>query len=183
MCSRSPRRVASALTTRLPLWDTSATWPGCRRRQRVAPQRRARVERDQPVAVRPADRQRVPPPRPPLSASSSAAPAGVSPNPARVHHGAAAPDRARLLDDRRHARRRDRDHHRVRRPRQLGQRRKARHARATDERRGLTPQTSPSKPSRRRLSSVSRRVRLRPLAGADHDRRSTAGCRQRGRSR
>ena len=28
VCSRSPRRVASALTTRLPLWDTSATWPG-----------------------------------------------------------------------------------------------------------------------------------------------------------
>ena len=29
VCSRSPRRVASALTTRLPLCETSATWPGC----------------------------------------------------------------------------------------------------------------------------------------------------------
>ena len=28
VCSRNPRRVASALTTRLPLWDTSATCPG-----------------------------------------------------------------------------------------------------------------------------------------------------------
>ena len=39
---RSPRRVASALTTRLPLWETSATWPGGAGDERVAPQRRAR---------------------------------------------------------------------------------------------------------------------------------------------
>ena len=57
---RSPRRVASALTTRLPLCEISPTCPGSIAVQRIAPQRRAGVERDEAVAVRAADGERVP---------------------------------------------------------------------------------------------------------------------------
>ena len=55
----SPRRVASALTATLPLWDTSATRPGSSGTQRVAPQRRALVQRHDAVAVGAAHRQPV----------------------------------------------------------------------------------------------------------------------------
>ena len=52
---RSPRRVASALTTRLPLCEISPTCPGSIAVERVPPERGARVERDEPVAVGAAD--------------------------------------------------------------------------------------------------------------------------------
>ena len=81
VCRRRPRRAASALTATLPLWEMTATWPGSRRHERVAPQRRAIVQRDDPVAVGPADRQVVAA-RPRRSASCSRAPPGVSPKPA-----------------------------------------------------------------------------------------------------
>ena len=57
VCRRRPRRAASALTATLPLCEMTATWPASRRHERVAPQRRAVVEGDDPVAVGPAHRQ------------------------------------------------------------------------------------------------------------------------------
>ena len=94
-------------------------------RQRVAPQRRPRVQRDQPVAVRPADRQREAVRRRAqllleLDAHGALAEAGA------VDHRAAASQPPRFLDDRRNRGRRDRDDDRVRRRREIGQRRKAR---------------------------------------------------------
>ena len=76
--SRRPRRVASALTTRLPLWRDEPDVPRLDRVQRVAPQRRPRVERDQPVAVRAADGERVAEGRRARSSASSAAPSAAS---------------------------------------------------------------------------------------------------------
>ena len=96
-----------------------------RRRQRVAPQRRARVERDQPVAVRPADRQR-PPHRRVAQGRLERGALGRLPEAGAVDDRPAAAEATRLIDDRGHARRRDRDDDRVRRGREVGQRRKAR---------------------------------------------------------
>ena len=80
VCSPSPRREARALTATLPLCEITATGPGSRGADRVAPQRDAVGQRDDPVAVRartPACR-----PRPPRARACSAAPPRASANPA-----------------------------------------------------------------------------------------------------
>ena len=72
----------SALTATLPLCETSATWPGLSRHERVAPERRAVVAARRSRcrwARTPAGRGGAPRRR---SAACSAAPSGVSPKPA-----------------------------------------------------------------------------------------------------
>ena len=121
--------------------------PRLRRGERVAPQRRARVQRDQPVAVRPADRQRVAP--------RGLAELELQRQPVRA---------SRRTRRRRRPRRRSRARRPPRSPparRPPGSRPRPRPARpggrsATGStagrrpptRRGLTPHTSPVKPSR-----------------------------------
>ena len=53
-----PRRELSALTATLPLWEIIATGPAGQGLDRVAPDRRVVCERDDSVAVRPADGKR-----------------------------------------------------------------------------------------------------------------------------
>ena len=153
VCRRSPRRVASALTTRLPLWETSATWPGCGAAS-ASPHSAAReCSEISPSQFGPQTGSECRP----AAASQlrlERGPAGRLAEARAEHDRAAAAEPARLLDDRGHARRRDRDDDRVGRRREVGQRREARPP-VHDDRRGLTPHTSPSKPSRSRLSSVS----------------------------
>ena len=98
VCRRSPRRVASALTTRLPLWETSATCPGSGAAS-ASPHSAAReCSEISPSQFGPQTGSDVPPrgggaarlraPRPPATRRS----------PAREDHRAAAAERARLLD-------------------------------------------------------------------------------------
>ena len=168
VCRRSPRRVASALTTRLPLWETSATCPGsgaasasphiaAREWSEISPSQfgpqtgsecRARglaqrvLERDA--------RRRLAEPR-------------------GEDHGAAAPERARLLDDRRHARPPGSRPRPRPAPREIGQRRKARHA--VDGRPARID--APDLPSKPRRCRFEQRLRSRSPA------RSRAPPRQR----
>ena len=120
MCRRRPRRVASALTARLPLWLTSATAPGRLRAQRVAPQRDALVQAHHPVAVGPDHRQAVAHRRgdePVLERGRAAL------GEARAEHDrAAAAGRAGLVDHGGHAGGGDRHDDRVGRVRQVGER-------------------------------------------------------------
>ncbi len=150
--NRSPRPSASALTATFPLWEISATRPAARGDERVAPQRGAAVERDEPVAVRPDHRQGEPPRRPPRARPAARRrPPPRSPprtRPARRSRGARPPGRPRARPPRGSRRR-------PRRPARAGRRASARTAaRAPRAASGCTPQTGPAKPSAARLRSV-----------------------------
>ena len=112
VCRRRPRRAASALTATLPLCETTATWPASPRHERVAPERRAVVEGDDPVAVGPAHRQVVAGGRGAQGGLQTLA-VGRLAEARRVDDRAAAPARAGLLDHLGHARGGDGDDDRV----------------------------------------------------------------------
>ena len=94
--------------------------------ERVAPQRRAGVERDQAIAVGAADGQRVAERR--VSQLMLELGMAALAEARREDHRAAAAERARLLDDVGHTRGGDRDDDRVGHARQVCERREARHA-------------------------------------------------------
>ena len=161
---RSPRRDASALTATLPLCEITATGPGSHGAERVAPQRDAVGQRDDPVAVRPAHRHL---PRRRHEPRLQVAVVRLR-EPGREHDRAAAAQRAR-------ARRR----RRARRPRASRRRpppappaarraRDTRARRAPTSRRGFTAYTAPAVAEPREVEQHLAAVRPRPLGRADH---------------
>ena len=131
------------------------------RAQRVAPQRRALVQADHAVAVRPDHRQRVADRgrhEPVLERRSPAV------GEARAEHDrAAAAARARLVDHVGHAGGRDRDDDGVGRRGQVGERREHRRARAPRGASGARPR--PRRRSRARRGCAASRARTSPARG------------------
>ncbi len=151
--SRSRAATPIAFTATLPLCEIIATRPG-RSAGTESPQSGARA----PTATIPLPfgPQTGSPVASAISRSSrsSSRPCGDLGEPGGEDDRAAAAARGRLGDHRRHPGRRDRDHDRVHRLWQLGDRGHARADRERDSRFGLTPQTVPAKPARARLRST-----------------------------
>ncbi len=134
--------------------------------QRVAPHRRARVQRHDPVPVRAADRKRMArrrlaQPELVIHAERDLAEARA------IHHRATAAERAGLLHDLRHASGGDAHHHRVGWLGQLGERREARKA----VRLGAVRIDAPDRSGKARRAQVQERlarVRVVALACAYH---------------
>ena len=167
MWQRMPRREPSALTATLPLWEIIATRPGLERRDRVAPHRGPRADRDDAVAVRAAERS--PPAERDLAQSrSSARPAAISPKPAESTTAPPQPRATAVGDDRRHPGGRDRDDEGIDGLGKVGHGGDAGPAVHLGRAAGSRPRRRLSNPARAEVAKHDVAVGARAVVGADH---------------